>query len=79
MNLISAKKRRILLGILLLLLTQIVIGGKIHKAAKKGNIAKIKAILKKQPSLLNVKDKYGSTPIHHAAYDGHEKIVYFLI
>ena len=75
----SIKKKWIILMILLALLSQITCAGKINKAAKKENIAEIEAILQKEPALLNSKDKDGNTLLHHAASDGHEKIVEFLI
>ena len=38
----------------------------IHDAAGKGNLAKVKALLKKAPKLVNLADKDGATPLHYA-------------
>jgi len=46
-------------------------GGGIHKAAKTGDVEKIKSLLAEDPSLVNSKDKlYGYTPLHTAAIAG---------
>jgi uncharacterized protein len=40
--------------------------GEIHEAAKSGDIAKLTALLDKDPSLLYVQDEVGKTPLHWA-------------
>src|ERR1017187_5732369 len=42
--------------------------GEIHDAAKFGDLAKVKALLKDNPDLVFSKDDYGQTPLHYAAY-----------
>jgi ankyrin repeat protein len=38
--------------------------GEIHDATKAGDLAKVKALLKENPDLVNSKDKEGETPLH---------------
>ena len=51
----------------------------IIKAAKKGSVEWIKALLTLDPDLINARDKDGSTPLHCAAWKGHEQVVAFLL
>ncbi len=44
--------------------------GEVHEAAKNGDIAKMKALLDKDPSLLYVQDEQGKTPLHWATGRG---------
>jgi len=51
----------------------------IFSAAAKGEITQIKLLLKAQPELVNEKDGRGGTPLHIAAYRGHNEIIDLLI
>lgn len=42
----------------------------ILKAAKKGDLAALRRLLKGEPSLVHARDKDGSTPLHWAAWRG---------
>jgi len=53
--------------------------GPIHKAAEKGNLARVKELLKANPQLLNEKDKRGFTPLHHAAGEERVEVAKFLV
>jgi ankyrin repeat protein len=48
--------------------------GEIHDAAAKGDLEKVKALVKDNPDLVFSKNNYGDTPLHVAAAkdtDGH--------
>lgn len=49
------------------------------KAAKKGDLAALKALLKSDSTLLNARDSDGSTALHCATWKGHEATVAWLI
>ena len=49
------------------------------KAAKAGDVAKIRALLKTDRDLVNALDTDGSTPLHCAAWKGHIEMVAFLL
>lgn len=51
----------------------------IHDAARKGDLAKVKELLEKDPKLVNAKDERESTPLHFAASRGHKEIVELLV
>ena len=51
----------------------------IHDAAGKGNLAKVKALLKKTPKLVNLADKEGATPLHYATSGNHKSVVELLL
>jgi ankyrin repeat protein len=51
----------------------------IHQLARKGDSKKIKALLEKNPELVNSKDKCDWTPLQIAAFYGHLKLVKLLI
>jgi len=54
--------------------------GGIHKAAKQGDVEKIKSLLAEDPSLVNSKDRlYGYTPLHTAAIAGQAAAAEFLL
>jgi len=52
---------------------------KLCDAVSSGNMDLIKALLQKEPSLVNVSDNYGNTPLHTAVEKGNIRIVEFLI
>jgi ankyrin repeat protein len=51
----------------------------IIKAAKSGDLEKVKGLLAADPALLHARDTDGSTPLHCAAWKGHEHLVVFLL
>lgn len=51
----------------------------IIKAAKSGEVQTVKALLQKDPDLIHVADRDGSTPLHCAAWKGHVEIVELLL
>ena len=53
--------------------------GEIHDAAKRGDLAKVKALLKDNPDLVFSKDNDGKTPLHLAAVYGHKDVAELLL
>src|ERR1039457_3502221 len=54
--------------------------GEIHTAAQKGDLAKVKALLKDNPDLVFSKDnQFGVTPLHVAAAQGYKDLAEFLL
>jgi ankyrin repeat protein len=54
--------------------------GEIHDAAKAGDLAKVKALLKDNPKLVSRKDShYDYTPLHYAAQAGHKDMAELLL
>jgi ankyrin repeat protein len=53
--------------------------GEIHDAAKAGDLAKVKALLKENPELVLSKDKAGFTSLHWAAYKGYKNLAELLL
>jgi len=51
----------------------------IHELSKKGDLVQIKALLEKEPELVNKKDDLDWSPLHHASFQGHIEVVEFLI
>ncbi|MEK6322651.1 MAG: ankyrin repeat domain-containing protein [Acidobacteriota bacterium] len=51
----------------------------IIKAAKSGNLERIKALIGADPHLIHARDSDGSTPLHCAAWKGHQAVVAFLL
>ena len=52
----------------------------IHDAAKKGDVAKVQALLKGNPNLaLSRDDEFGNTPLHGAAGTGHKEVAELLL
>jgi len=50
----------------------------LHEAAASGDIVQVKSLVSKDADV-NIKDKWGSTPLHTAANKGHMEIAKFLI
>jgi ankyrin repeat protein len=53
--------------------------GPIHDLARKGDLNKIKALVKDHPELISSRDKSGNTPLHLAAFHGNPDVVAFLL
>src|ERR1035437_9720990 len=53
--------------------------GRIHDAAQRGDLKKVKAILKDNPDLVFSKDAVGATPLHYAAIWGRKDVVKLLL
>jgi hypothetical protein len=53
--------------------------GKIHDAARHGDLEKVKALLKHNPRLVFSKDYGGATPLHLAAMEGHKDVAELLL
>ncbi|MDQ7821436.1 MAG: ankyrin repeat domain-containing protein [Candidatus Eremiobacteraeota bacterium] len=51
----------------------------IHDAVRSGDMAKVKAIIEKNPDLVNSPDAEGLTPLHMAAEKGNLPMVEFLV
>jgi ankyrin repeat protein len=51
----------------------------IIKAAKKGQVESIRALLAQDAGLISARDKDGSTPLHCAIWKGHEAVVALLL
>jgi len=50
----------------------------IHDAAGRGDLAKVKTLLKGKPGLVSSKNDYGQTPLHYAAH-GHKDVAELLL
>jgi ankyrin repeat protein len=53
--------------------------GDIHDAALRGDLAKVKALLKDHPEIVSSKDDNSLTPLHRAAEYGHKDVVELLL
>lgn len=51
----------------------------IIKAAKAGDVSKVRAILETDGSLVDARDKDGSTPLHCACWKGHLEVAVLLL
>lgn len=52
---------------------------KLIEAAKSGNAADVRAIAQRHTELIDQKDKFGATALHHAAFGGHRDVVQALV
>ncbi len=68
-----------LLFILLLMLASWCRCAEIHDAALQGDLAKVRDLLAKDPSLLNAKGRNEKAPLHWAAQGGHLEMAKYLI
>jgi ankyrin repeat protein len=55
------------------------LGKEFIKAAKKGDLDQLKALLKNDKTLLDTRDTDGSTALHCATWKGHLEVVKFLL
>jgi hypothetical protein len=54
--------------------------GPIHDAARSGDLAKVKSLVKEHPDLVSSKDElYGQTPLHIAAFNDRKDVAEFLL
>ena len=53
--------------------------GPIHDAAKKGDLARVQALLTEDPALVSSKDKDGNAPLHWAAGFNHKDVAELLL
>jgi ankyrin repeat protein len=51
----------------------------IIKAAKSGDVERVRVLLANDKSLVNARDKDGSTPLHCAVWKGHQQVAVLLI
>ena len=51
----------------------------IIRAAKSGNLARVKELLEEDPSLISARDTDDSTPLHCATWKGHKAVVELLL
>ena len=51
----------------------------IHDSSGKGDLAKVKTLIAKDPKLVNAKDGNGATPLHFAVAGGHKAVAEFLL
>ena len=49
------------------------------KAAKKGDVERVKILHAKDANLIHARDSDGSTPLHCATWKGHQAIIAFLL
>ncbi len=54
-------------------------GADIHKAAMEGDMAKVEALIAKNPALTDAKDEMGLTPLIYAVSRGHREVVELLL
>ncbi len=53
--------------------------GEIHDDARSGDLARVKALLTKQPGLVNAEDEEGGTPLHWACLGGKKEMAGLLL
>ena len=78
---LTTKKRNMAFFIIFFLLIPEIplLSQDIHELSKKGDLIQIKALIEKEPDLINKRDDQGWTPLHHASFRGHNEVVKFLI
>lgn len=73
-------KLALLCAVLMLGLTAAyAVAAPIHVAAAKGDLGKVKALLRANPKLVSLADEDGAGPLHHAVAGGHKAVVEFLL
>lgn len=72
-------KRAAIVSVALIGLTTAAFGGEIHDAAKAGDLAKVRSLLARDPTLVSSKDDSGFTPLHTAVFAAHAEVAEFLL
>lgn len=62
-----------------ILVPAVAFGGEIHDAAKQGDLAKVRFLLARDPTLISSKDDSGNTPLHEAVFTAHAEVAEFLL
>ncbi len=75
----AAGKKLIMVMVVLFAFITSVWADEIHEAAQKGDLAKVKALLEKNPALVHAKDQQGDTPLQYAAAGGSLPIIELLL
>lgn len=52
---------------------------KLIDASKQGTLGDVKSLLHDHPELINLRDDFGATALHHAAFGGHRSVAQFLV
>lgn len=71
--------RQVTLLAVVALVPAMIMAAPIHDAASKGDLAKVKALVGKTPSVVNLKDKSGVTPLVYAVANARKPVAEFLI
>ena len=75
----SMNRKLVAVTLVALVWSSLAFCGEIHDAARNGDLAKVKALLKENPDLVSSKDDDGTTPLHQAAIGGHRDVAEFLL
>jgi|WetSurMetagenome_2_1015567.scaffolds.fasta_scaffold142261_1 ankyrin repeat protein len=79
MNTTAFPGRLVTLFLIMLVLSIPGFCGEIHDAARAGDLAKVKALLKTNPDLISNRDQFGRMPLHWAAWDGQQDVAELLL
>ncbi len=52
---------------------------KLVEAAKCGDVESVSALVRRNPELINERDEFGATALHHAAFGGHRAVAQLLV
>ncbi|MBN1212652.1 MAG: ankyrin repeat domain-containing protein [candidate division Zixibacteria bacterium] len=70
---------KILLGVAVLLLATVTMAAELDEAVRNGDVARVRALLQTEPTLLNEKNTEGLTPLNLAAFSGQVAVVEALL
>lgn len=73
------RTRLVILAACLSLLACQAFGDKIHDAAQGGDLASVKALIEKNPDLIDARDAEGRTPLHWACRGVHLEVIEYLV